>query len=381
LAEPTPRCATPPPAQDRAAVVAPNDAAPAENAAPTPGEADGAFTLAPEWADWLIDNYVEGVPDAAILEALVQGGVSEPLARAAFSEVSGMRALRKIRRKLIARDQLLELARLRGSLETPALAGLIERRANVSRQEFFERYFAANRPVILTDVTEGWPALELWKDPAYFAEKFGDEIIDVCMGREADPYCDRNFAKHVSQMTMRDYAKWVLDTEESNDGYLISNNRLLEKEAFHQLVADVRPPERYVDAKKFLTFMSFWFGPAGTRTPLHHDGNNILFCQVVGRKEFYLVSPWELGLLEKSQGYYTHEPVPLGWTSQGLRPADAEFPHPAVRIVLEPGEALFLPVGWWHQVRALDRSVSISFLNFWQDNHFEWYGPGKLNYR
>lgn len=338
-------------------------------------------SLAPKWADWLLDNYVEGVPHDALLKQLVSAGVPAEVAKTALDEVSQISVLRKFRRKIIARDQLLELSRLKGRLEEPTLERLTLRRENVGREEFFERYFAANRPVILRDVTLGWPALDLWKSTEYFAEKFGDELVDVCMGREGDPYCDRNFAKYVSQMTMRDYARWVNTTEESNDGYLISNNRLLEKEAFRALIADVIPPEKYVDASRFHTFMSFWFGPAGTRTPLHHDGNNILFCQVVGRKEFYLVSPWELGLLERAEGYYTHKPIPPGMEGEGVRPADAEFPYPAVRIVLEPGEALFLPVSWWHQVRALDRSVSISFLNFWENNHFEWYGPGKLNYR
>jgi hypothetical protein len=280
-----------------------------------------------------------------------------------------------------ARDQLLEQTHLRRLLESPTLAQLVERRESVSQQEFFERYYGGNRPVILKDVTRGWPALERWKSPEYFTQKFGDELIHVCMGRSADPKCDKNFANYVSQMTMRDYAKWVAATEQSNDGYLISNNRLLENNAFHPLLEDIIPPEKYVDKSRFLTFMSFWFGPAGTFTPLHHDGNNILFCQVVGRKEFYLVSPWETDLLGRADGYYAHEPIPPGMKEEGLRAPDAGFPYPAVRIVLEPGEALFLPVGWGHMVRALYPSVSISFLNFWQNNHFEWYAPGKLNFR
>jgi hypothetical protein len=45
-------------------------------------------------------------------------------------------------------------------------------------------------------------------------------------------------------------------------------------------------------------------------------------------------------------------------------------------LVLAPGEALFLPVGWWHHVRALDLSISVAFNHFVWLNDFEWYKPG-----
>ena len=43
-----------------------------------------------------------------------------------------------------------------------ARAGGIERRAGLSREEFLERYYAANRPVILTGEMADWPALTRW---------------------------------------------------------------------------------------------------------------------------------------------------------------------------------------------------------------------------
>ncbi|WP_377828330.1 cupin-like domain-containing protein [Bradyrhizobium lupini] len=33
-------------------------------------------------------------------------------------------------------------------------------------------------------------------------------------------------------------------------------------------------------------------------------------------------------------------------------------------VVLEPGEALLIPVGWWHHVRSLDISINVSLTNF-----------------
>jgi hypothetical protein len=316
-------------------------------------------------------------PDlVATLEA---AGVPSSLAQRAVQEVAENTLLRSFRHKVAARDQLLALLTLERELARTAPSTTIERRAEVSANDFFQNYYAANRPVILTDVAHEWPALTLWSRPEYFAETFGDTPLTVCMGRDGDEYCDRNHLEHTTQMTMREYAAWVAGAGVTNDGYLISNNRLLENENFDRLLEDIIPPEKYVEPAKWRTYMSFWFGPAGTLTPLHHDGNNILFCQVTGRKEVYLVSPLETDLLAAAEGYYAHRRVPVDWEGEGTRPPDERFPWRAERVVLRPGEALFLPVGWWHQVRALDQSVSISFLNFRVDNQFHWYSPGKLN--
>jgi hypothetical protein len=36
----------------------------------------------------------------------------------------------------------------------------------------------------------------------------------------------------------------------------------------------------------------------------------------------------------------------------------------AYQVQLEPGEILFAPFAWWHQVKALDFSVTLTFTNF-----------------
>jgi ribosomal protein L16 Arg81 hydroxylase len=41
-------------------------------------------------------------------------------------------------------------------------------------------------------------------------------------------------------------------------------------------------------------------------------------------------------------------------------------------VVLSPGELLFVPVGWWHQVRALEPSISIALTGFVFASHHEW---------
>ena len=48
-------------------------------------------------------------------------------------------------------------------------------------------------------------------------------------------------------------------------------------------------------------------------------------------------------------------------------------------VVLGPGDAIFLPVGWWHHVRSLDVSISLAMTNFVVSNQFDWFRPGEVS--
>jgi ribosomal protein L16 Arg81 hydroxylase len=71
-------------------------------------------------------------------------------------------------------------------------------------------------------------------------------------------------------------------------------------------------------------------------------------------------------------------------------PIDVERPdlvrHPTfaqvkmLEVVLEPGETVFLPLGWWHQVSSLDVSLSFSFSNLTVPNEFSYQNPSITNW-
>ncbi len=100
--------------------------------------------------------------------------------------------------------------------------------------------------------------------------------------------------------------------------------------------------------------------PAGTGVAKHFDNREVIVVQVAGRKRWRLAANTALPapLMAHVVGGPTH-PYNLRAGAAGLD--DPAMPADAETLVLEPGAALFVPRGAWHETHALDDSVSLSF--------------------
>ncbi|WP_181427837.1 cupin-like domain-containing protein [Pseudomonas mosselii] len=103
-----------------------------------------------------------------------------------------------------------------------------------------------------------------------------------------------------------------------------------------------------------------WLGPAGTVTCLHCDYEDNLFAQVWGRKRFLLASPATLGNLyveavKPTLSISSFDPDQPDYEKYPLARA-VDF----IECIVQPGDLLYLPAGWFHHVTALDFSLSIN---------------------
>jgi len=245
---------------------------------------------------------------------------------------------------------------------------VVERRAALSRAEFRDQYYAANRPVVIQGLIDGWRAPTAWT-PEYLKRVAGDCMAEVMTG-DADPKHELNARKHRTEMRFPDYVDLVYSGKVTNVYDMTPNNGFLQKPEARALLQDFVPIQQYLrpigDGKQ--CFLSF--GPPGVITSLHYATSNVLLAHVAGRKRYRLIPA--------SQWQYVYGSVGVFSDVDCDRPDYNRFPKfryaTVIDLVVQPGEVLFMPVGWWHHTRTLDVSMTISLTDFVFPNHFIWEG-------
>jgi len=112
---------------------------------------------------------------------------------------------------------------------------------------------------------------------------------------------------------------------------------------------------------------NFWLGNALT-VPVHHDHPYNLACVVAGRRRFTLFAPQQVGNLYIGPLEHTPSGAPIS-VVHPKAPDFERYPRyrealASARVVeLEPGDALYMPPLWFHQVEALER-VNL-LVNYW----------------
>lgn len=122
---------------------------------------------------------------------------------------------------------------------------------------------------------------------------------------------------------------------------------------------------------------SLWIGNRST-VPAHFDVPSNIACCTMGRRRFTLFPPDQL------ENLYIHQMdlTPAGQTVSAVDIAKPDYDlFPRYRQAeqaawvaeLEPGDALFVPSMWWHNVEALDEVNAL--VNFWWREEPSYLGP------
>ncbi|WP_201754083.1 cupin-like domain-containing protein [Micromonospora rubida] len=306
------------------------------------------------WQEWLAENLAMGAPVEQARAAAVAGGADADAVDAELGELTAHPYFAVCRRLALRYDWMESVLDTYRTLRNSDGGKTLELRAGITPEEFFARYYFGHRPVVLEGLMTDWPALGWTLDG--LAAACGDAVVEVMTGREANPDHAWQYDRHRTSMPFRDYLTLLGSGTRTNDYYMVPRNENW-SQALRPLAADVRPPEGIVDPTALGHLL---LGPAGTVTPLHVDNSTVLLCQVLGRKHVRLVPSYERHLVYPRGGTFSAVDAARPDLTRHPRFAEATV----LETVLEPGQMLLIPVGWWHWVQALDVSATVTFHHF-----------------
>lgn len=319
----------------------------------------------------IAEALMRGADDAGVLAHMIGAGVSESSARYEVDRLTRdpmAAALRRMAARQAKAEWVMTLPQRllleEGGITLPAID-------SIDPEHFYREFYALGRPAKLTGLIDQWPALNTWSLD-YFADMAGDRVVEAQVMR--DSAADYELAKDAHRRTVRfaDFIEWLRAHDSSNDVYLTAYNSGTNAAALALLWKDMQPISLLRETATADGFL--WIGAKGTLTPWHHDLTNNLLVQVVGEKRVQMAPPWSWARMRNGTHCFSE------WGMHDLKEGMGDATHPPVlETVIGPGEALFLPVGWWHAVESLSLSVSVSFTSFQRSNahHEEYhsYGP------
>lgn len=323
-------------------------------------------TFTPQQKQWLAQAVLDGLSKAEIYYSLVKQGLSEidialewvQLKQHPYFQIAQEQHFLVKKRNWLLHT-LDHFARLNPEYQQ------IKRISKPEFSYFIQQYYSRNLPVILTDAIQHWPALQKWS-PQYFKQTVGTQEIEVQFNREQDPLFERNSIQHKTKMQMNDFVDLIEQTQRSNNFYMTANNAKASQSSLAVLFQDLDHFHGYTDHTQVSDRSFIWFGPKGAFTPLHHDLTNNFLVQIYGRKKVTLIPAMQTPHLYNDVAVFSKIADPH---RPDILESFPDFAHCSkIECILNAGDTLFIPLGWWHCVESLDISISVSFTHFNIDN-------------
>lgn len=223
---------------------------------------------------------------------------------------------------------------------------------DISKTDFEKHYLNARKPLIIKNMSKSWPAYEKW-NLDYMKTVVGDKTVPLYDSSKADPSKPINAS--AAEMKFEDYIELIKTTPTDLRIFLFDPIKQAPK-----LLEDYRAPKDLMGG--FLdSYPNMFFGGKGSVTFLHYDIDlaHIFHTHFNGRKHVILFeNKWKTRLYQIPYATYALEDYDVE------RPDFQKFPAlkgvQGVEAFLEHGDTLFMPTGYWHWMKYLDGSFSIS---------------------
>ncbi|MEO6219274.1 MAG: cupin-like domain-containing protein [Ginsengibacter sp.] len=233
----------------------------------------------------------------------------------------------------------------------------VDKVEEISSEEFKKNYYLPKRPLIITGLAKQWPAYDTW-NWEYLKAMVGNVKVGLYNNVKSDAYTPINTADDY-----KTFGEYIDMIKEGSAAWRIFLFNIFEHAP--QLTKDFTWPEHLM--KGFVKRYPMLF--TGGKTSITHmhfdiDLSHILHTQFLGRKRVLLFpheeqyklyrKPFEVLSLADFSNYYQNNGTPDYNNFPALKHANG------YDVILNHGDTLFMPAGYWHHMEYLDSGFAMS---------------------
>ncbi|MCB0646677.1 MAG: cupin-like domain-containing protein [Saprospiraceae bacterium] len=225
----------------------------------------------------------------------------------------------------------------------------IPRVSGLTKEAFKEQYLDTSKPVVITDLVDSWPAKEKWTLD-FFKENFGHLMVPVFSSKGSQ--AGKGYMSPDKKMPLKDYISAI--QEGATDLRLFLYNIMNDAPELHSDYEVHTIMDGF-----FKEFPFTFFGGAGSKVAMHYDIDlsHVFLTQFDGRKRVVLFSP------EQSK-YLYHLPFTVASYIDVDNPDFEKYPAlkkvTGYETIIERGDTIFIPSGYWHYIIYLDAGFSMN---------------------
>ena len=235
---------------------------------------------------------------------------------------------------------------------------LVDTVNGISPENFRKNYYTPMKPLVIKNLASQWPAYNKWSWE-YFKSILGEVEVGVYNNTKSDAYTPINTADRYMK-----FGEYIDMVRKGPAEWRIFLFNLFEHAP--QMIEDLIWPEHL--ARGFVKkYPMLFVGGKGSVTHMHFDIDlsHIFHTQFTGKKRVLLFpfkeqhklyrKPWEVLSLVNFEKYFDEN-------SNKIDPRK----YPAVElargyeVILEHGDTLFMPAGYWHHLEYIDSGFATS---------------------
>ena len=227
----------------------------------------------------------------------------------------------------------------------------------ISPAAFRTDYYLPKRPLIIKEMAKDWPAYHQW-NWNHFKQLVGNKKVGLYNNTKSDAYTPINTADDY-----KTFGEYIDMISQGPAGWRIFLFNIFEHAP--ELTRDFRWPDELM--KGFVKrYPMLFVGGATSITHMHFDidMSHILHTQFIGRKRVLLFpheeqyklyrKPFEVLSLADFSHYHLENGTPDYNSFPALKAASG------YDAILEHGDTLFMPAGYWHHMEYLDSGFAMS---------------------